>query len=134
MRFILALAALCFSCQSANAQASCAKDADLSQSLVLAKNDQRLFVEPDPKTRRVGDLFTLTVTLCDQNSQLTKVNAVMPSHGHGMNYRPSISKLEAGRFAAEGLLFHMPGLWELRIETTTGDKGEKFQAEFMIEP
>ncbi len=37
----------------------------------------------------------------------------MPSHGHGMNYRPTLTALGAGRYRAEGLMLHMSGVWEL---------------------
>jgi hypothetical protein len=36
----------------------------------------------------------------------------MPEHRHGMNYKPGIRPVGAGRFRAEGLMFHMPGRWE----------------------
>ena len=33
-----------------------------------------------------------------------------------MNYRPSVTPQGAGRYRAEGLMFHMPGRWELVFE------------------
>ena len=48
-----------------------------------------------------------------------------PAHRHGMNYRPSISALGGGRFRAEGLLFHMPGRWELVFELRADGKTER---------
>jgi hypothetical protein len=33
-----------------------------------------------------------------------------------MNYRPSVKALALGQFRAEGLMFHMPGRWELVFE------------------
>jgi hypothetical protein len=39
----------------------------------------------------------------------------MPSHGHGMNTKPRLTRLGDGEWRAEGMLFHMPGEWELYV-------------------
>jgi hypothetical protein len=41
-----------------------------------------------------------------------RVDAHMPEHRHGMNYRPGMAALGGGRYLSEGWLFHMPGRWE----------------------
>ena len=73
---------------------------------------------PDPA--HVGKHFVIDVVLCPKaNTTLPaelRVDATMPEHKHGMNYRPSITSLGAGRYRAEGLMFHMPGRWELVFE------------------
>lgn len=65
----------------------------------------------------VGRHFALAFSVCGStgaaNPESVTVDARMPSHGHGMNYRPSIAALGSGRYRAEGLMFHMPGEWEL---------------------
>jgi cytochrome c peroxidase len=50
-----------------------------------------------------------------------KVDAHMPAHRHGMNYAPKVTALGPGRWRAEGLLFHMPGRWEL-VFVVDGDR------------
>lgn len=61
--------------------------------------------------------FTLNFTVCAADRTASPeeilVDARMPSHGHGMNYRPTITNLGNGRYRAEGLMFHMSGRWEL---------------------
>jgi hypothetical protein len=69
----------------------------------------------------VGKLFALDIALCPPAGQVLpatlRVDATMPEHKHGMNYRPSIKPQEgAGLFRAEGLMFHMHGRWELVFE------------------
>ena len=64
-------------------------------------------------TIAVGQPFALLVTLCPQDARLVRVDATMPEHRHGMNYRPDVASLGDGRYDAKGLLFHMPGLWRL---------------------
>lgn len=63
--------------------------------------------------------FALEVALCARDGSAAKVprvDAWMPAHRHGMNYRPSVAGVALGRFRAEGLLFHMPGRWEYVVE------------------
>lgn len=66
----------------------------------------------------------LDVQLCDKggasNALLKKVDATMPEHRHGMNYRPSITPLGGGRFRVAGMMFHMAGHWELSFEVQAG--------------
>jgi hypothetical protein len=70
---------------------------------------------------RVGEHFALELAVCPAPAEL-RVDAWMPAHRHGMNYRPSLRTLGAGRYRAEGLLFHMPGRWEFLFELR-GDGG-----------
>lgn len=66
--------------------------------------------------------FAITLRLCPADALLLRVDATMPAHRHGMNYRPSVQALGDGRWRAEGLLFHMPGQWQLRLEVR-GENG-----------
>lgn len=69
---------------------------------------------PEPIPR--GQPFTLQVRLCPANGVLGAADATMPEHGHGMNYRARVQPLGDGRFEVRGLLWHMPGRWELRFD------------------
>ena len=68
----------------------------------------------------VGRHFALDIEVCSpppgSRPLLLRVDADMPAHKHGMNYRPSVTALEPGRYRAEGLMFHMPGTWRLQFE------------------
>ena len=37
-----------------------------------------------------------------------------------MNYRPSVVALGPGRWRADGMMFHMPGRWEVRLDVAGG--------------
>lgn len=63
-----------------------------------------------------GRHFTLQVRVCPPETELLQVDAMMPVHRHGMNYRPSLTRLGPGRWRVEGLMFHMSGAWELRMD------------------
>jgi hypothetical protein len=70
--------------------------------------------EPEPIA--VSRPFALLVTLCPVDARLLRVDATMPEHRHGMNYRPSLQALGDGVWRVEGLLWHMSGRWELRLD------------------
>ncbi|MDO8419899.1 MAG: hypothetical protein Q7S90_07670 [Rubrivivax sp.] len=65
--------------------------------------------------------FALLVTVCPAEARLLRVDATMPEHRHGMNYRPSVQALGPGSWRVEGLLWHMAGRWELRLDVEAGD-------------
>ena len=76
----------------------------------------------------VGRPFALDIAACAPTGappgtappRLLRLDADMPAHRHGMNYRPGITPLGGGRYRAEGLLFHMPGSWRLHFELDAG--------------
>lgn len=84
--------------------------------------------EKAPKSGRIpmAKHLSLEVQLCDRDAasdaQLQKADATMPVHRHGMNYRPVIKPLGAGRFRVEGMMFHMAGQWELAFELKAGSE------------
>ena len=69
-----------------------------------------------PQPIKVGAPFVLLLRLCPADAQLVALDATMPEHRHGMNYKPSLSAQGQGRWRAEGLLWHMSGRWQLRFE------------------
>jgi hypothetical protein len=92
----------------------------------------------DPGIRR-GEPFDLDawVFAADAGNPSTDVSlavdAAMPQHGHGMNRVPRIEKLQDGGFRAEGLLFHMPGKWELYFDVARGPLVERAQVDVEVE-
>lgn len=59
------------------------------------------------------------------------VDAAMPEHGHGMNTQPVVSGPEQGTYTARGMLFHMPGRWELYFDVQKGGTTER--ATYVVE-
>jgi hypothetical protein len=68
----------------------------------------------------MGTHFSLEIAVCpvagNPGANALRVDAVMPAHRHGMNYAPSLREVGPGHYRADGLMFHMPGLWEFRFE------------------
>ncbi len=75
----------------------------------------------------VGRHFAIEVRVCPADAVLTRVDATMPEHRHGMNYRPSIEPLGPGHYRAQGLMFHMPGHWELRLDVRAAERTESLR-------
>ena len=66
--------------------------------------------------------FSLRFTVCGEVPVTgIQVDAMMPAHQHGMNYDPLVTDLGHGAFDVHGMLFHMPGIWEVRFDITVGD-------------
>ena len=61
------------------------------------------------------------------------VDARMPQHRHGMNRRPKLTAMGKGEFLAEGLLFHMPGKWELYLDITADGLTERAQCVIQLD-
>ena len=80
----------------------------------------------------VGRHFVVEVQVCPADATLTRVDATMPEHRHGMNYRPSLQPLGGGRWRAEGLMFHMAGRWELRLDVDAGGRTERLRESVML--
>ena len=76
-----------------------------------------------PERIVAGELFEVFFALCPKGGFKPvgelKVDATMPEHRHGMNYRPSVARIESAagaRYRSEGWMFHMPGRWEIVFE------------------
>jgi hypothetical protein len=78
----------------------------------------------EPATPQVGQPFVMTVTVCPLGASLRRVDASMPEHRHGMNYKPSLQPLGEGRWRVDGMLWHMAGRWELRWDVVSGQTTE----------
>ena len=79
---------------------------------------------PRPWPVPVGQHFALDIAVCAAPGSAVpaslRVDADMPAHRHGMNYKPSVLARGDGRFVAEGLMFHMPGRWRFRFYPPAG--------------
>jgi len=81
----------------------------------------------------LGEHFALEYAICPKPGvampAMVGVDAWMPEHRHGMNYKASVTSLGGGRFRAQGLLLHMPGRWEFVF----GAGGERLAHSVRIE-
>lgn len=85
-----------------------------------------------PQPIRVGQHFALLVWLCppgDAPVTLNRVDADMPAHRHGMNYRVDLTPLAPNQWRASGLMFHMPGRWRLQFDVSSSLGIERLEHE-----
>jgi hypothetical protein len=100
--------------------ASCPLVAEKAGERLITQGVLQVGWRPEPEVLVVGRPFALSLQLCPPATRVLRVDATMPEHRHGMNYRPSVRPLGDGRWRAEGLLWHMAGRWELAIEVESG--------------
>jgi len=85
-----------------------------------------------PSPIEPGKHFSLDIAVCQRGGALPpdtlRVDAVMPDHRHGMNYRPVAVARGGGAYRADGLMFHMPGRWDLHFDLVTSAGTERLTA------
>jgi hypothetical protein len=90
-----------------------------------------------PAPIETGKHFSLDVAVCPRGSapspEAVRVDAVMPEHRHGMNYRPVVVPRGAGLYHADGLMLHMPGNWEFRFDVVTAAGTERLATTIQLE-
>ena len=68
---------------------------------------------------KLAQPFSVQIKVCDHVDVIKlDVDAIMPAHQHGLNYTPTIIDVGDGVFRVDGMLFHMPGIWEIRVNLT----------------
>jgi hypothetical protein len=76
----------------------------------------RLSYRFEPSELKADRNFSLLVDACSPETiETLVVDAQMPEHRHGMNYKPVVTKIGPNRWKADGLLLHMPGRWEFHF-------------------
>jgi hypothetical protein len=132
MRCLAVLFALLF----ANvAWADCPLDLGRGTGLVVFSDHYMVAFRPEPLRIEVGQPFSLLFNVCARSGspgELLAVDAQMPDHKHGMNYRPTIVPGGEGRYRVDGLVFHMPGYWEVSFDVRTGEESERLTHDFIL--
>jgi hypothetical protein len=89
---------------------------------------------PQPAAIAVSKPFAVRINLCPAGAQLLRVDATMPDHRHGMNYRTRLKPLNptTGEWLAEGLVWHMPGRWELVLTVQADGKEHRLSQSVVL--
>lgn len=61
-----------------------------------------------------------------------RLTAIMPAHGHGMNYQVSVNNGKSGILNAEGFLLHMPGEWVFIIDVLLDGNKQRFTFDYRL--
>ena len=90
-----------------------------------------------PAAIEINRHFVVDFVVCPRGGarspQSVRIDASMPEHRHGMNYRPGVTVLRPGTYRAEGLLFHMPGRWDLTFDVVAGNATERLTSTMRVE-
>lgn len=90
-----------------------------------------------PEKIPMGRHFSLELAVCASAGapvpESVSVDARMPEHRHGMNYRASVTREAGGRYRADGLMFHMPGRWELVFDLRAAGRTDRLTHSELIE-
>jgi hypothetical protein len=90
-----------------------------------------------PERIAIGQHFAVELALCANdgapNPETVRVDAHMPDHRHGMNYKTTVTSNGAGKYRAEGLMFHMPGRWEYIFEVRAGGTIERLTTSVVLQ-
>ncbi len=85
----------------------------------------------------VGRHFAVELAVCPkgggQPPDSVRIDAQMPEHRHGMNYKADVIALPAGGYRAEGLMFHMPGRWEFIFDLRSGGRTDRLTQSLVLE-
>lgn len=108
---------------SANAAMACTPELPSGKGQRVESAKYALTFRTQPEKIEIGKHFALELALCAKEGaaapESVRVDAHMPEHRHGMNYKTTVTSISPGKYRAEGLMFHMPGRWEYIFEVRT---------------
>ncbi|MBT9548874.1 MAG: FixH family protein [Candidatus Sericytochromatia bacterium] len=101
-----------------------------NRSQITDNKHYRVIYTPLPDPIPLNQHFRLKLTVQNAEGKVVEnaklyVDADMPSHNHGMNVKPKVKDLGKGIFEVRGMLFHMPGYWEIYVLVDHAGKKEK---------
>src|SRR3954462_13634257 len=92
---------------------------------------------PVPAKIAIGQHFSLEMAVCANGGapppESIAVDPQMPEHRQGMNYKASVKPDAGGRYRADGLMFHMPGRWEIIFELSAAGVTDRATHDEVIE-
>jgi len=118
-----------------SSRADCPLDLGHGTGIVIFSDRYMLALRPEPLRIEVGQPFSLLMNVCTKGSEpaeLVRVDATMPEHRHGMNYAPTVTANGDGRYRVDGLLFHMPGNWEVAFDVRSGGEVQRLTHGFVL--
>ncbi len=134
---LLALLIACLPTSEVPAAPACATPRGFEASGRIESSDVVVLFRTVPAAIEVGLHFSVEVIVCaGPPAAVTtglRVDAQMPAHRHGMNYRPRVVRRGEGLYVAEGFLFHMPGRWQLLFDVEHGGRTDRLSTEIVLE-
>ena len=117
--------------------AGCGDELPAASRIRIEQGGVTLAFSPRPAPLAIGRHFSVDVVVCSPSGvpgpALARVDADMPAHRHGMNYRPTVRALGGDRYAADGLMLHMPGRWRFVFDLGSGAAAMRMGHEVDVE-
>jgi len=114
----------------------CTSALNAANALVAEADGARVLFVARPAAVPVGRHFQIDFVVCNGNAlrddAKVQVDADMPAHRHGMNYRAAVSPLGGGVQRADGLMFHMPGTWRVIFDVTLDGRALRLTRELEV--
>jgi hypothetical protein len=136
-RVLLLVLAAGLAALAPQAATACEPPPGFEASRRVASDTVTILFRTLPAPLEVGRHFAVETLVCPSApagvSSSLRVDAQMPEHRHGMNYRPRVTRRSDGVYVAEGLLFHMPGRWRLLFHVERGGRAERLAADIVLE-
>lgn len=89
-----------------------------------------------PNAAAVNQPLEIELIVCPQPGaaapEKVRVDARMPAHGHGMNYRPKATQIAAGHYRFDGFILHMPGQWQLIFDVMQAGQRTRLTADLEL--
>lgn len=113
---------------SAHPALACTPALDGTAQAVLQSPRYAVALRTAPEKIPVGKPFRVELAVCAKDGaplERLDIDAQMPDHRHGMNYKPKLTSAGPGRYSAESLLFHMGGRWEIVVDVRGAGKTDR---------
>ena len=119
---------------AARADVACPAETEGQQGFRrLQSADAEIAYRWEPAEPKVGQFFAAEVVACrapgPEPVGRIAIDATMPAHGHGMNYRPAAEQAGAGHYRFTGLMLHMPGTWRITFDLFQGSRRTRLTRE-----
>jgi hypothetical protein len=115
---------------------ACAEQLPAAQRMVVQSQGLQLAFAPVAGPLPVGRHFAIDVQICPQDGTSLatdlRVDADMPAHRHGMNYKTRVRALGENRFVVDGLMFHMPGRWRFIFDVSINARNLRLTQEVQV--
>jgi hypothetical protein len=130
----LAIVAAALVAATAGAAETCEAPKGFTARERLTSKDVVLMFRTIPAAIELGHHFSVEAIVCaTPPPHALRVDAQMPEHRHGMNYRPTVAATGDGRYVARGMMLHMPGRWQLLFDVERGGRTERLAADVVLE-
>ena len=134
--FAVVLSSALLSTPSTQGAAACPADGEGFARLATAEAE--IAYRWEPREIKVGRFFEAEVVACrvpgaGEVGRIV-IDARMPAHGHGMNYRPKATQPGPDRFRFTGLMLHMAGSWQLTFDVYQGERRTRLSRDLDLKP